>query len=95
MSNQADENGIDVLIHRRALSTTVVAESRTGAPEILLAALDSLGFERKSHAIYTWHELPEDMGPDDISRTCRRAENTLQAARYKAVVDDRLIQPLR
>ncbi|MFB7545059.1 MULTISPECIES: hypothetical protein [Streptomyces] len=92
MSNQADDNDIDVLIHRRPLTTTVVAESRTGAPEILLAALDGLGFERKSHAIYTWHELPDTMDAAEISRTCRRAESTLLAARYKAVVDDRLIQ---
>lgn len=92
MSNQADENDLDVLIHRRALSTTVVAESRTGAPDALLALLDTLGFERQTVAIYVWHELPETLSPADISRTCLRAEKTLQAAGYDVEVDDRLIQ---
>ncbi|MER0443039.1 hypothetical protein ABR738_00360 [Streptomyces sp. Edi4] len=92
MSNQADDNGIDVLIHRRPFSTNVVAESRTGAPEILLAALDGLGFDRKGQAIYIWHELPDSTDADEISRTCRRAKSTLLAAGYRAVVDDRLIQ---
>jgi hypothetical protein len=92
LSNQADDNDLDVLIHRRALSTTVVAESRTGAPETLLDLLDSVGFERQSAAIYVWHQLPETMSAADISRTCRRAESTLLAAGYGVEVDDRLIQ---
>ncbi|MCZ0983995.1 hypothetical protein O1L60_45355 [Streptomyces diastatochromogenes] len=92
MSNQADDNDLDVLIHRRPLSTTVVAESRSGAPEALLALLDSLGFTRKGFAIYTWHELPDTMDPAEIARTCRRAENTLLAAGYRAEADERLIQ---
>ncbi|MFB7649488.1 hypothetical protein ACFC0S_16385 [Streptomyces sp. NPDC056084] len=92
MSNQADDNGIDVLIHRRPFSATVVAESCTGAPETLLATLDDLGFERKGQAIYIWHELSESADAGEISRTCRRAESTLLAAGYRAVVDDRLVQ---
>lgn len=91
MSNQADDNNLDVLIHRRALNATVVAESRTGAPEALLAALDELGFERHGYAIYIWHELPDTLGSAEISRTCRRASSTLLAAGYKTEVDERLI----
>ncbi|MFF4409821.1 hypothetical protein [Streptomyces sp. NPDC001404] len=92
MSNQADDNNLDVLIHRRALSTTVVAESRTDAPGALLDTLDSLGFERHGAAIYIWHELPEDLSAAEASRTCLRAHKTLLAAGYLAVLDDRLIQ---
>ncbi|MER6253601.1 hypothetical protein ABT224_19825 [Streptomyces sp. NPDC001584] len=92
MSNQADDNDLDVLIHRRALSTTVVAESRSGASESLLATLDGLGFQRQGQAIYVWHELPDDMDPAEVSRTCRRAASTLLAAGYTAEMDERLIQ---
>ncbi|MFF2571061.1 hypothetical protein [Streptomyces sp. NPDC058084] len=92
MSNQADDNNLDVLIHRRALCTTVVAESRTGAPEALFATLDGLGFQRQEHAIYVWHVLPDDLDPAEISRTCRRAGSTLLAAGYKTEVDERLIE---
>lgn len=92
LSNQADDNDLDILIHRRPLNATVVAESRSGAPEALLALLDGLGFTRQGFAIYTWHELPDAMDPAEVARTCRRAESTLLAAGYKAVVDERLIQ---
>ncbi|MER5302297.1 hypothetical protein ABT039_22945 [Streptomyces lasiicapitis] len=93
MSNQADDNDLDVLIHRRALSTVVVAESRSGAPEPLLALLDGIGFERQSAAIYVWHELPK-MDPTEVSRICLRAHKTLLAAGYDAAVDDRLVRAL-
>ncbi|GLF99930.1 hypothetical protein [Streptomyces yaizuensis] len=92
MSNQADEHQLDVLIHRRAPDALVVAESRTGAPEILLSLLDTLGFARHGAAIYVWHELPEDQDPTEISRTCLRAHKALTAARYAVKVDDRLLQ---
>lgn len=92
MSNQADDNGIDVLIYPRYGGPVVFAVSRTGAPDALLALLDTLGFTRHGEAIYTWHELPEDLSETEVSQTCLRAHKALVAAGYDAHLDDRLVK---
>ncbi|MDJ0465010.1 hypothetical protein [Streptomyces sp. H27-C3] len=92
MSNQADDNGIDVLIYPRYGGPVVFAVSRTGAPAILLNLLDTLGFTRHGEAIYVWHELPEALDAAEVSRTCLRAHKALTAAGYDAHLDDRLVR---
>jgi hypothetical protein len=93
LSNQADDNGIDVLIYPRYGGPTVFAVSRTGAPTALLDLLDAEGFTRHGEAIYVWHELPENLDEMEVSRTCLRAHKALLAAGYDAHLDDRLIRP--
>jgi hypothetical protein len=93
LSNQADDNGIDVLIYPRYGEATVFAVSRTGAPDGLLDLLDAEGFTRHGAAIYVWHELPEDLDAAEVSRRCLRAHKALLAAGYDAHLDDRLVRP--
>lgn len=86
MSNRADDEGSDVEIYRKALSTTIHVDTRTGAPEELLALLDSLGLERKilttAGPTYVWHVVPEHLGEDEKKRLATRAIPTLLMAGY-------------
>ncbi|MFI1652754.1 hypothetical protein ACH4XT_38295 [Streptomyces avidinii] len=66
MGNVADESGTDIEIYRRAFHPdTIHVVSRTGAPEKLLALLDSAGLERKTEEtagpVYVWHETPQGL----------------------------------
>ncbi|MFB8407799.1 hypothetical protein [Streptomyces sp. NPDC055912] len=91
MSNQADDNGTDVEIYPRHGGPTVYAVSRTAAPARLLDLLDAHGFTRHGEAIYTWHQLPEDLSATEVSRTCQNAHQALVAAGFNAQLDDRLL----
>ncbi|CAM5305946.1 hypothetical protein [Streptomyces abikoensis] len=80
----ADEYGTDVEIYRRG--GEVYADSRTGAPEPLLALLDEAGFTRSTRAIYTWHELPDGLPAVEEIRRCTLAAYLLLAADYQVVI---------
>ncbi|MEU1821332.1 hypothetical protein ABZ502_02600 [Streptomyces abikoensis] len=76
----ADEYGTDVEIYLR--TGIVYADSRTDAPEQLLTHLDDLGFDRKTTAIYVWHELPEGLSQGEMKRRSIRAALLLTARGY-------------
>ncbi|MFF2567280.1 hypothetical protein [Streptomyces sp. NPDC058084] len=87
MGNRADECGSDVEIYCKALTGTIHADTRTGAPEQLLDLLDQLGLERKevrtAGPVYVWHEVPERLGPDEQKRLVSRAIPAVLTAGYK------------
>ncbi|MET9294375.1 hypothetical protein [Streptomyces sp. NPDC003077] len=84
MGNRADEEGTDVEIYRKPLSDTVQVDTPTGAPERLLALLDSLGFERTTvetnGPVYVWHEVPGHLGEDEKKQLVSRALPPLLSA---------------
>ncbi|MFD7320580.1 hypothetical protein ACFV9D_05735 [Streptomyces sp. NPDC059875] len=87
MGNRADECGTDVEIYRKALTDTIHADTATGAPEQLLDLLDQLGLERQevctAGPVYVWHEVPEQLGPDEQKCLASRAIPALLMAGYK------------
>ncbi|MGW7423629.1 hypothetical protein ACWGJB_26935 [Streptomyces sp. NPDC054813] len=87
MGNRADEYGTDVEIYRKALTTTIHADTATCAPEKLLDLLDRLGLERQevrtAGPVYIWHEVPEHLDTDEQKRLASRAIPTLLMAGYK------------
>lgn len=87
MANLADEYGTDVEIYIKALSTTIHADSATGAPGGLLDLLDQLGLERRevrtAGPVYTWHQAPEHLSADAQKRLVSRAIPALLVAGYQ------------
>ncbi|WP_247748848.1 hypothetical protein [Streptomyces sp. 4R-3d] len=87
MANLADEYGSDVEIYVKALTTTIHADTRTGAPTKLLDLLDQLGLERQeirtTGPVYTWHIVPEHLGADEQKRLATCAVPALLLAGYK------------
>ncbi|WP_234433615.1 hypothetical protein [Streptomyces rimosus] len=79
----ADECGTDVEIYRRAFDRTIYADSRTAAPETLLALLDSLGLQRHGQAIYLWHQVPDHLPEAEQHQLASRAVPWLHAAGYR------------
>ncbi|MGW6742850.1 hypothetical protein ACWGDX_19360 [Streptomyces sp. NPDC055025] len=86
--NLADENATDVEIYRLYGDDSVYADSRTGAPEQLLALLDRLGLERHTipHA-YVWHRIPERLSEPEKKQLASRAAAVLAAAGYRGTID--------
>ncbi|MEU2874218.1 hypothetical protein ABZ769_34345 [Streptomyces olivoreticuli] len=86
MGNRADDYGSDVEIYRKALTTTIHADTPTGAPEKLLSLLDSLGLERKTvrtaGPVYVWHEVPDHLTEDEKKKLASRAIPSLLVAGY-------------
>ncbi|MFD9817494.1 hypothetical protein [Streptomyces violascens] len=86
MGNRADDEGTDVEIYIKPLTDTVHADTPTGAPEKLLALLDSLGFERKTLTTagpqYVWHEVPAHLDAGAKKQLATRAIPTLLMAGY-------------
>ncbi|MFG2707388.1 hypothetical protein [Streptomyces sp. NPDC048386] len=97
MGNRADDEGTDVEIYRKPLTDTVHADTPTGAPEQLLALLDSLGFERKTAVtagpVYVWHEAPAHLSEDEKKRLATRAIPPLLMAGYEVYIPDYLFDP--
>ncbi|MFI6289328.1 hypothetical protein ACIBCM_32065 [Streptomyces sp. NPDC051018] len=97
MGNRADECGSDVEIYRRALSITIHADTRTGAPEELLAYLDQIGLERHTvetaGPVYTWHEAPGHLTEDEQKRLVTRAVPGLLLAGYIVNITDDVFDP--
>ncbi|MCC0094703.1 hypothetical protein K7B10_07875 [Streptomyces flavotricini] len=88
MGNLADESGTDVEIYRRAFTPDAIhIVSRTDAPEELLALLDSAGLERKTEAIYTWHETPQGLSEAAQKQLVTCAVLPLLIADYKVNID--------
>ncbi|MET9556805.1 hypothetical protein [Streptomyces sp. NPDC006645] len=87
MANLADEYGTDVEIYVKALTTTIHADTRTGAPAKLLDLLDQLGLKRREirtpGPVYTWHIVPEHLGADEQKRLATCAVPALLLAGYK------------
>ncbi|MFI1885971.1 hypothetical protein [Streptomyces jumonjinensis] len=97
MGNRADDEGSDVEIYRKPLSTTFHADTATGAPEQLLALLDELGLQRRTLTttgpVYVWHEAPEDLSEDEQKRLATRALPALLMAGYIVHISDDLFDP--
>ncbi|MEW1794632.1 hypothetical protein [Streptomyces niveus] len=87
MANLADEYGTDVEIYVKALTATIHADTRTGAPAKLLDLLDQLGLERQeirtTGPVYTWHIVPEHLGADEQKRLATCAVPALLLAGYE------------
>ncbi|MGW1974222.1 hypothetical protein [Streptomyces sp. NPDC001889] len=97
MGNRADDEGSDVEIYRKPLSTTFHADTPTGAPEQLLALLDELGLQRRTLTTpgpaYVWHEPPKDLSEDEQKRLATRALPALLMAGYIVPISDELFDP--
>ena len=91
MGNRADDEGTDVTIYLRPLTDTVHADTPTGAPEQLLALLDSLGFERRNLTapgpVYVWHEAPAHLDADAKKQLATHAVPWLHKAGYVVHID--------
>ncbi|MFD5478593.1 hypothetical protein [Streptomyces hawaiiensis] len=87
MANLADEYGTDVEIYIRALTTTIHADTPTGAPAGLHGLLEQLGLERHEYPadtpIYIWHTVPEHLAADEQKRLATRAIPALLLAGYE------------
>ncbi|MFH8751922.1 hypothetical protein ACH4GK_33685 [Streptomyces rimosus] len=87
MADLADEYGTDVEFHVKPLTTTVHADTRTGAPGTLHDLLDQLGLERHEYPVgaplYIWHTAPGHLAPDEQKRVATRAIPALLQAGYK------------
>ncbi|MCX4531063.1 hypothetical protein [Streptomyces sp. NBC_01669] len=87
MANLADEYGTDVEIYIKALTTTIHADTPTGAPARLHDLLEQLGLERHEYPtggpIYIWHTVPEHLGTDEQKHLATRAIPALLLAGYE------------
>ncbi|MYT48847.1 hypothetical protein GTY89_42655, partial [Streptomyces sp. SID5471] len=101
MANLADEHGTDVEICVKPLTTTIHADTPTGAPERLHTLLDQLGLERQevrtADPVYIWHVVPEHLAADEQKRLATRAIPALLQAGYQvnctsAVFDEAVYQ---
>nr|WP_206327449.1 hypothetical protein [Streptomyces sp. S3(2020)] len=74
------------MIYRDPLTDTVHADTPTGAPEQLLALLDSLGFERRAlpapGPVCVWHEAPAHLDEDAKKQLASSAVPWLHKAGY-------------
>ncbi|MEN8655295.1 hypothetical protein ABCR94_33120 [Streptomyces sp. 21So2-11] len=87
MANLADAHGADVEIYVKALTTTIHADTPTGAPVKLHDLLDQLGLERQevrtAGPVYIWHEVPGHISAAEQKRLATRAIPALLRAGYK------------
>ncbi|MGW5868248.1 hypothetical protein ACWFRJ_39585 [Streptomyces sp. NPDC055239] len=87
MANLADENGTDVEIYVKALTTTLHADTPTGAPAKLHDLLEQLGLEchelPTGGPLYIWHTVPEHLGAQEQKRLATRAFPALLLAGYE------------
>ncbi|MGW4197102.1 hypothetical protein [Streptomyces sp. NPDC005004] len=86
MANLADEYGTDVEIYVKALTTTIHADTPTGASAELHRLLEQLGLERHEYPrgtpLYIWHTVPEHFGAEEQKRLATRAVPALLLAGY-------------
>ncbi|MEU4486681.1 hypothetical protein AB0H94_17640 [Streptomyces purpurascens] len=87
IANLADEYGTDVEIYIKPLTTTIHADTPTGAPAQLHHLLERLGLERHEYPtgepIYIWHTVPDNLGADEQKRLATRAIPALLVAGYE------------
>ncbi|MFD5111681.1 hypothetical protein ACFWNG_05090 [Streptomyces sp. NPDC058391] len=95
MVNLADEYGTDVEIYVKALTTTIHADTPTGAPAKLHDLLDRLGLERQevrtAGPVYIWHVVPDHLGADEQKRLASRAIPVLLMAGYEVNCDPEVV----
>ncbi len=91
MANLADEYGTDVEIYIKALTTTIHADTPTGAPASLHDLLEQLGLERHEYPagepLYIWHTVPDHLGAEERKRLANRAIPALLLAGYTVNCD--------
>ncbi|WP_234325530.1 hypothetical protein [Streptomyces sp. NRRL S-146] len=77
MANLADEYGTDVEIYIKALTSTIHADTPTGAPAKLHDLVEQHGFERHKYPtdapLYIWHTVPEHLDAGEQKRLATRA----------------------
>ncbi|WP_033306547.1 hypothetical protein RFN58_34285 [Streptomyces iakyrus] len=87
MANLADEYGTDVEIYIKALTTTIHADTPSGAPAKIHDLLEQLGLERHEYPmgapLSIWHTVPEHLGADKQKRLATRAIPALLLAGYE------------
>ncbi|WP_328939235.1 hypothetical protein OG288_37095 [Streptomyces tauricus] len=87
MANLADEYGTDVEIYIKPLTTTIHADTPSGAPAELHNLLEQLGLERYEYPtgapLYIWHTVPEHLDADEQKRLATRAIPALLRAEYE------------
>ncbi|MCA1223527.1 hypothetical protein [Streptomyces sp. 8L] len=87
MANLADENGTDVEIYIKALTTTIHADTPTAAPAELHNLLERLGLQRHEHStngpVYIWHTVPEHLDAHDQKRLATSTIPVLLLAGYE------------
>ncbi|MEU2991580.1 hypothetical protein ABZ772_14510 [Streptomyces griseoincarnatus] len=91
MANLADDYGTDVEIYIKALTTTIHADTPTGAPAGLHDLLEQLGLERHAYPtgepLYIWHTVPDHLGAEEQKRLANRAIPALLLAGYSVNCD--------
>ncbi|MCW1097715.1 hypothetical protein OJ963_28075 [Streptomyces sp. RS2] len=91
MANLADEYGTDVEIYIKALTTTIHADTPTGAPAGLHDLLEQLGLERHEYPtgepLYIWHTVPDHLGAEEQKHLANRAIPALLLAGYTVNCD--------
>ncbi|MFF3412554.1 hypothetical protein ACFYW8_41755 [Streptomyces sp. NPDC002742] len=91
MANLADEYGTDVEIYVKALTTTIHADTPTGADGKLHDLLEQLGLERHEYPagtpLHIWHTVPEHLGTDEQRRLANHAIPAPLVAGYKVNCD--------
>ncbi|MEV3857549.1 hypothetical protein AB0J38_24870 [Streptomyces sp. NPDC050095] len=83
--NRADIYGVDVQMFHA--DSVLYLDTRTGAPDELLALLDSLGFERRTSGDGTWHQVPQDLDEIALKHLADRALIELDAAGFRLDID--------
>jgi hypothetical protein len=84
----ADICGTDVEIFRCPFSTTIHAESRTGAPAALLDQLDALGLQRcGAEPRGVWHQVPDHLDEPAGRRLAGDAAAALARAGWSVNID--------
>ncbi|MEU6964260.1 hypothetical protein [Streptomyces chrestomyceticus] len=87
MANLADEYDTDVEIYVKPLTSTIHADTPTGAPAQLHDLLDQLGLQRLEYPVgaplYIWHVVPVHLTADEQKRVATRAIPALLQAGYK------------
>ncbi|OII66255.1 MULTISPECIES: hypothetical protein [unclassified Streptomyces] len=87
MANLADEYGTDVEFYVKPLTTTIHADTPTGAPASLHDLLEQLGLHRHEYPVgaplYIWHTVPEQLDVDEQRRLATGAIPALRLAGYK------------
>ncbi|MFJ8669711.1 hypothetical protein [Streptomyces sp. NPDC093600] len=74
-------------LYVKPLTTTIHADTPTGAPAALHELLEQLGLERHEYPVgsplYIWHTVPDHLDTDEQKRLATRAILALRLAGYK------------
>lgn len=81
----ADEYDVNVTFYHR--DGTIYVDTRTDAPEQLLALLDDLGLARHQDLDDIWHQVPDEMDEIAMKSMSDRAAPLLARAGYTVDID--------